>query len=53
LNLGHSTTLGYVSGRLGNPARAHQLIANDLLTADLAQPMSSETRVSPDEEVTS
>lgn len=53
LNLGHSTTLGYVTSRLGNAARAYQLIANDLLTADLARFMHPEMRVSPAQWVTS
>jgi hypothetical protein len=51
LNLNSSTTLGYVASRLGNMARAHQLIAIGLLRADLETPLELWTRITVGAEV--
>jgi len=51
LKLSSSTTLGYVASRLGNMARAHQLIANGLLHADLETPLELWSRITIGQEV--
>jgi hypothetical protein len=47
-----STTVGYVASRFGSVARAHELIANGILRADLDEPLGPSTRLEPETEET-
>lgn len=46
-----STTVGYVASRFGNEARAHELIANGILRANLDEPLSLSSRLELEPEV--
>lgn len=48
-----TTTLGFIQSRMGNVARAYELVANGLLLADLDKPLDSSARLQVERRVLS